>query len=262
MLLTANGTRVRSGPNRYFSGTTTVAGGHANEILGSYGRNNWFAGPHSVAGVTDRSAKPEGARHPVAWLLPMKSGGLASRYESGLVTSASASGALGRNIAGETAFTLTVDDAALELVVSASGEATISFTTSGELSGAISASGTTTFSLTVSAATLGAISDLQGSSTFTLSAEGTIRAIGHMSGTTEVIDTLSPAALADAVGNRIIEAGYTFDQIVRILASRAAGAATGLEGPNPQFYGLDGTTVRIDGSYSAGDRTIDALNVD
>lgn len=42
--------------------------------------------------------------------------------------------------------------------------------------------------------------------------------------------------------------------------SLAAGSATGLEGSNPQFTGLDGTTVRIDGTYSAGTRTIDALN--
>lgn len=47
-----------------------------------------------------------------------------------------------------------------------------------------------------------------------------------------------------------------------ILAAHAAGAATGLEGANPQFTGLDGTTVRIDGSYSAGTRVIDALDGD
>ena len=41
-----------------------------------------------------------------------------------------------------------------------------------------------------------------------------------------------------------------------------AGAATGLEGANPQFTGLDGATVRIDGTYSAGTRTIDALDGD
>jgi len=30
----------------------------------------------------------------------------------------------------------------------------------------------------------------------------------------------------------------------------------------PQFTGLDGTTLRIDGAYNAGTRTIDALNGD
>lgn len=61
---------------------------------------------------------------------------------------------------------------------------------------------------------------------------------------------------------KAIEAGYTADQIMRILAATAAGAATGLEGGNPQFTGLDGTTVRVDGTYSAGTRTIDAINAD
>ena len=44
--------------------------------------------------------------------------------------------------------------------------------------------------------------------------------------------------------------------------TRGAGAATGLEGANPQFTGLDGSTIRIDGTYSAGTRTIDALDGD
>lgn len=58
----------------------------------------------------------------------------------------------------------------------------------------------------------------------------------------------------------VIEAGYTAAEILRILAAHAAGSATGLEGANPQFTGLDGATVRIDGTYSAGTRTIDSLD--
>jgi len=48
--------------------------------------------------------------------------------------------------------------------------------------------------------------------------------------------------------------------MLRILTAFAAGSATGLEGANPQFTGIDGATLRIDGTYSAGTRTIDALN--
>jgi len=44
------------------------------------------------------------------------------------------------------------------------------------------------------------------------------------------------------------------------MTATAAGSATGLEGANPKFTGIDGTTLRIDGAYSAGTRTIDALN--
>ena len=53
---------------------------------------------------------------------------------------------------------------------------------------------------------------------------------------------------------------YGHEEVIRILAAQAAGSATGLENGNPQFIGLDGVTLRIDGSYAAGTRTIDALN--
>ena len=73
---------------------------------------------------------------------------------------------------------------------------------------------------------------------------------------------LSPEGLAIAVWNKVIEAGFTAEQIIKILAAQAAGNATDLEGINPQFTGLDGVTVRIDGAYENGERTINALNGD
>jgi hypothetical protein len=68
--------------------------------------------------------------------------------------------------------------------------------------------------------------------------------------------------IASAVWSKVIEAGYTSEQILRLLAAHAAGAATGLEGADMQFVGLDGVTTRIDGTYSAGTRTIDALDAE
>jgi hypothetical protein len=71
---------------------------------------------------------------------------------------------------------------------------------------------------------------------------------------------LTQQQVADAVWTRAIEAGFTAEQILRILAAEAAGTATGLEGANPVFKGLDGTTTRIDGGYNAGVRTINSRN--
>ena len=48
--------------------------------------------------------------------------------------------------------------------------------------------------------------------------------------------------------------------MARLLLAFAAGNATGLEGADPKFYAQDGTTVRIDGSYIGGNRTIDSIN--
>ena len=71
---------------------------------------------------------------------------------------------------------------------------------------------------------------------------------------------LTPEGIRDMVWSKIVEAGFSAEEIMRLLAAHAAGSATGLEGSNPQFTGLDGTTIRIDGTYSGGTRTIDALN--
>ena len=71
---------------------------------------------------------------------------------------------------------------------------------------------------------------------------------------------LCNAGVANSVWAKVIEAGFSAEQILRLIAAQAVGAATGLENGNPQFTGLDGSTVRIDGTYSAGTRTIDSLN--
>jgi len=85
-------------------------------------------------------------------------------------------------------------------------------------------------------------------------------AYGELVGSITPFTELSPENLASAVWSQAIEAGYSAAEIIRILAAFAAGSATGLEGSDPQFVGLDGSTVRIDGTYSGGTRTIDSLN--
>lgn len=50
-------------------------------------------------------------------------------------------------------------------------------------------------------------------------------AIGHMSGTTEEAG-LTPNGIANSVWGKVIEAGFSADQILRILAAQAAGSAT------------------------------------
>jgi hypothetical protein len=82
-----------------------------------------------------------------------------------------------------------------------------------------------------------------------------------MAGTTAEAG-LTNAGIANSVWSKIVESGFSAEQILRIIAAQAAGSATGLENGNPQFTGLDGVTVRIDGAYSAGTRTIDSLNGD
>ena len=81
-------------------------------------------------------------------------------------------------------------------------------------------------------------------------------------GTGTMGEKLNDAGSGSNPWTEVIESGFTAAQILRLLAAHAAGAATGLESGNPQFIGLDGSTVRIDGTYSGGTRSIDALDGD
>lgn len=99
-----NGSRTASGPNRMFSGVTTVAGAHRFENLAVTGSLlNFCAGEAAISGQTDHAAIPNGTLPPMSWVLPRKSGGLVSRtgriVGSGGVTSAN--GALGYNLASD-----------------------------------------------------------------------------------------------------------------------------------------------------------------
>ncbi len=81
-----------------------------------------------------------------------------------------------------------------------------------------------------------------------------------MEGSVTPFTELSPQNLAAAVWRHALEAGFSAEELLRIIAAHAAGAGTDLEGSNPRFTGLDGVTTRIDGSYVAGTRGINSLN--
>lgn len=68
----------------------------------------------------------------------------------------------------------------------------------------------------------------------------------------------SSAANAAAVWQRLIEVGLTAEEILRLLASFAAGDASGLEGGAPVFRDLADTKDRIVATYSAGTRAVSA----
>lgn len=210
---------------------------------------------------TSYSSFPNGTRPPESWHLAPKAGGLsATQYVDWTVTDATLQE--GREISGATTITFTVPGADLLLTAQLVGAGTITFTVPGaDLGAAVGISGDITFSFTAGPATLGADAGITGTATFTLTGgTSTLTGIGELSGDITPYTTLSPENLAIAVWTRAIEAGFTAEEMLRIIAAHAAGAATGLEGANPQFTGIDGTTLRIDGTYSSGTRTIDALD--
>jgi hypothetical protein len=194
------------------------------------------------------------------WMMPQKSGSISARmYDVAITTSAN--GLMGLPATGTATFTINTNTPAGELIVSGIGESSFALTTNSPLlTASLLAVGSTTFALTTNTPTIGAEANLTATASFTFTGSLTAYGVGHMEGNALPYTELSPQSLANAVWTYAIEAGYTSEEIIRILAAHAAGAATGLEGANPQFTGIDGTTLRIDGTYSAGTRTIDALN--
>lgn len=258
-----------------------------NPSVGVYQSHRAAANRNQVmpGAVTDnKSAVPNGNRAPSAWIMPNKGGGLSSR-DAALSFTATATGIKGLPGEGSTSFSITTNTPDGQLIVSGSGSATFLLDTNAPLlSASLNGVGSTSFSITTNTPILGAEASLTGEASFVVTTNSpviypldddsplrtasasfafggalTSYAIGHMQGTTEEAG-LSNVGIANSVWGKVIEAGYSAEQVMRLLGAFAAGSATGLEGSNPQFTGLDGVTVRIDGSYSAGTRSIDALN--
>ena len=75
-------------------------------------------------------------------------------------------------------------------------------------------------------------------------------------------EKLNDAGGASNPWTEVIESGYTAAQILRLIAAAVQGDATGLENGSPTFKGLDGTTDRIEATYSSGTRTVTNRDAD
>jgi hypothetical protein len=216
------------------------------------------------AQLSNTSSIPEGAFGGRACVLaPLVAGGMAAANDADDIRLDGAANVLsGGPMSGAAAVSITASGSAA-LIVGLSGDATIVLQGNDALlSLTIGLDGAAAFSFTGNASNLGLIVPFGGAASISLTGTADLRGLLSLSGASTPYAELSPQNLAVAVWERIIEAGFTAEQILRLIAAHAAGAATGLEGSNPQFTGLDGITVRIDGTYSAGTRTIDALDGD
>ena len=74
-------------------------------------------------------------------------------------------------------------------------------------------------------------------------------------------EKLNDAGSASNPWTEVIESGYTAAQILQLIAAAVQGDATGLESGSPTFKGLDGTTDRIEATYTSGTRTVTSRNV-
>lgn len=277
MALIGNRSVLLKSPGRFLNGGVGITRANFNKT--GMARN-------SLAALDPTASVPSGYYPPVAWVMPQTAGAMSARYSGSVSISAEAVGTMGVPITGMAVLSVSAPDAFGELIAFGTGVAGLSLSAGPSLlTASIGGVGTAQFSVQTNTPLLGAEATGTGSAAMSISATATILptndasplrtgaasfsfsgtltpyAIGSMTGTTEDVG-LTPTGIANSVWGKVIEAGFSADQILRILAAQAAGSATGLEGGNPQFTGLDGTTVRIDGAYSAGARTIDSLNGD
>jgi hypothetical protein len=248
-------------------------GGGVAGIRSMWGRTdlrNQSAGqgiPSELAGI------PSGHLAPSSWVLPYKPGAMSS-FTSCVVQFSTSTPTLaaGRNIDGNTTVTITVNPADGQLVVSAVGSTSITFTAAANLAGALSAQGAASFAFAVPSATLGAIVDAQGSAPITWSLSATPRAIGNLSGDITPFTELSPQSLADAVWSAlanaytgagtmgellnsagsaadpllgIVEGTLTLRDVQRIALAALAGERVGLGSPTETYLSQDGSVARI-----------------
>ncbi|MDH4391250.1 MAG: hypothetical protein QE285_07480 [Aquabacterium sp.] len=259
-MLLGNYSVLNKGPGRFFGGSTTSAEVQvpSNWQKSGAARNSLYVSGATTALVL--YAIPSGNYAGSTWMLPQKSGEMSSRNDMVMSFTAGASGLRGVTTTGTATMAFPVADMTGGLITSGAGSASFAINGNGNLLASLSAVGSASLSINTNTPILGAKADLVATALMTFSGTLVPYAVGNMQGSTISAAELTTDAIAGAVWSRVVEAGYSAEQILRLVAAHAAGAATGLEGGNPQFYGLDGSTVRIDGAYAAGNRTIDALN--
>lgn len=262
MGILANGYMLRSCGQKMF-GLVHASFGYPVYHHGNFMQPGWIRNITAGEGITSGlTALPQGERHPRAWMMPQKAGALASR---------NALTGVG---------TITADPWAVKLAeaaVTGSGAAAGTGGLIVTLIAAITGSGTVTAANVQ--AFLAAVAALTGSGSVTanrsalgallaaLTGEGEVdltpAAIGELDADLVVTGTgLTTANVGNAVWAKVIEAGFTAEQVLRLIAAVAAGDATGLESGSPSFEGLDETTTRVAGTYSSGTRDITTRNAD
>ncbi len=276
-MLLGNYSVLHKSPNKYLTGT-----------VGFNDRANWNKpGMMRSRGAGNAlfayDALPAGFMAGRAYFAPRTAGRVVAR--TSFAITGAADGASG--LPGVAAATFSINGTAIGGSL-AGGVANAAFSIGATANIAGLAAGSASGSMVFTAsATAGATAWGAATAVFTITANAQPYALGYMVATTVDSSVLTPQSVASAVWaagavdnnnvgsmgeklndagsasnpwTEIIESGYTAAEILRLIVSHAAGAATGLEGATPRFKSLDGTKTRIDGTYAAGERGITDLD--
>ena len=207
---------------------------------------NQFAGP----GITDsKAAVPNGHLAPSAWILPLKAGGMSSRFEARIEFSTVANGVMGYPIAGSAAFAITLPDADIlpeddasplrtasasfaitvldadgQLISSGAGSASMEIATNTPLlTASLNGVGATVFAITTNTPLLGAEAALVGDAAIEFTVSGGLLPTNDASplrtGTTSFVisGALVPYAIGSMIGTTDVAAELTTEGIVDAL---------------------------------------------
>lgn len=256
MALIGNRSVLHKSPGRFINAPGTAG----NAIAGlRHAFNKHGMSRNAFEVFDDTSAQPYGYYGGAgAWVQPKTGGAVAGRNTNGITFGASGAGAMGVSASGTSAITFAASGTG-GLISSASGSASLTFGASASLFASKAVAGSAGLTLGANGAMVGK-GYVQASAGISFAAAWTPYAIGWLSGTTQEAG-LTTTGIANAVWAKVIEAGYSAEEIVRLLASVAAADASGLEGATPVFRDLADTKDRITATYSGGAREVTSVDV-
>lgn len=256
MALIGNRSVIHKSPGRFLNGNAAAGGGIAT-LRTNFNKHGMARNAFQVFAAT--AAQPSGYYGGQgAWVQPKTGGAVSAHNTSAITFGATGTGAMGVAASGTSAITFAASGTG-GLISSASGTAGLTFGASGALFASKAAAGTAGLTLGASGAIAGP-GYVAGTAGISFAASWSPYAIGWLSGTTEEAG-LTTTGIANAVWAKVIESGYSAEEIVRLLASVAAGDASGLEGATPVFRDLADTKDRITATYSGGAREVTSVDV-
>lgn len=270
-------------------GATVLNNAYPSARLANFARTganrNITAGEGITSGLV---SLPSGNRHPSAWMMPQKPGALASR-NSITGTGSAAAAALAVKLAaadltgsgsleaiGGLIVQLIADIAGSGGISEADAKAFLQAVASIGGSGGISEAQATGLGELVAAITGLGLVDATLTGTGELSADLVVTGTGLTTGNVGAAVWAAIASANNTAGTmgeklndagsgtnpwtEVIEAGYSAADVLRLISAVLLGNATGLESGAQVFTGLDGTTERVTGTYTDGERTTTDLD--
>jgi hypothetical protein len=192
------------------------------------------------------SAEPLGYLPPYSWMLPLKSGGMASfTLSEGEISATSAILYEGRNLSSTVNLTITVTNAQADSIVAMVGSGTLVIQVdNASLSAGVSAIASAILEIT-SSAELGGIFDVTAASSMVISPNVDMSALAFMDADAGGPTDLSPEGLANAVLESEIEPGFDLQSSLKLILTAVAGKLSGAPGTTITIRNVQDDKSRI-----------------